>query len=420
MRLYSLMIFSILSFLPTFAQLTPQEYQDQVVGYSWTLKGAQNSVEQSEQSVAYTRTLLLPKLSASGSYRYFLRHYDGQKPWSVALEPQVVQTIYGGGVVRAEVEKANLTYQAAICSADFTQLEVIYAAEYAYWNYWAMNRYYLVMRQYVAIIEDQSKKIRHKYEEGYTSKGDLLMMESRLSEAEYELISADKTRLEALYNLNILRGITPADTVSVVRLELSDYHTPQRLPIEQVILNRPDYKAMLLKEQIAQQETRSVRGGYNPTIQGGVAGGLRSYTPNIDGDTYVDGSIYVSLSIPIYRFGERRKAVAISKSSERQAMMNSGALLDEIIQDESNAWLAVVESRAQIDVATNSLNIASDNLDISTYSYNEGLVSILDLMQAQISWMQIYTNAISSEYNYLVALAYYNRTVAQRTTYTAR
>ncbi len=414
MRLFLLSIFLMMlnCASPLHAQLTPKEYRGQVVGYSWALKGAENTVVQSGESLSYTRTLLLPKLSASGSYRYFLRHYDGQKPWSVALEPLIVQTIYGGGVVRAEVAKAQLTNQAAVCSADFTLLEVNYAADYAYWNYWAMNRYYQVMRQYVEIIERQSEKIRHRYDEGYISKGDLLMIKSRLSEAEYELISANKTRMEALYNLNVLRGVSPSDTVSIEKIVVDDYKIPQRLSLDQVIRQRPDYSAMLLKEQIAQQDVRSVRGGYNPTLQGGVAGGLRSYTPNINGETYCDGSVYVSLSIPIYRFGERRKAVAVSKSSERQAVMNSATLLDEIIQDESNAWLSVVESWAQIDVATESLNIASQNLAISTYSYDEGLVSILDLMQAQISWMQIYTNAISSEYNYLVALAYYNKTTA--------
>ncbi|MFI3247899.1 MAG: TolC family protein [Rikenellaceae bacterium] len=409
-----LFILTILfSTLSTYAQLTPEQYRSEVVAYSWALKGAQNTLEQSEQSVAYTKTLLLPELSATGSYRYFLRQYEGQKPWSVALEPQFVQTIYGGGVVRAEVNKSELTLQAAICSANFTLLEVNYAAEYAYWNYWAMNRYYLVMEQYVEIIEQQLEKIRYKYSDGYTSKRDLLMVQSQLSEAEYNLISSNKSRMEALYNLNILRGKQPNDTLITTKFALENYPTPQRLPLARVIDQRPDYSAMLLKEQIAEVETRSVRGGYNPKILGGVAGGLRSYTPNISGDTYFDGSVYVSLSVPIYRFGERRKAVAVSRSSERQAHINSETLLDEIIQDESNAWLAVEQSRVQIDIVAKSLSIASENLEISTYSYNEGLVSILDLMQAQISWMQIYTNAISSEYSYLLALAYYWKTTGE-------
>ncbi len=66
-----------------------------------------------------------------------------------------------------------------------------------------------------------------------------------------------------------------------------------------------------------------------------------------------------------------------------------------------------------MSAATRSLNIASENLEISTYSYNEGLVSIVDLMTAQISWMQLYTNAINSEYSYQLALASYQKVVGR-------
>ena len=55
-----------------------------------------------------------------------------------------------------------------------------------------------------------------------------------------------------------------------------------------------------------------------------------------------------------------------------------------------------------------NLAIAQENLAISTYSYNEGQATVLDVLQAQISWLQIYTNAITARFNYAVAVSAYH------------
>ena len=60
-----------------------------------------------------------------------------------------------------------------------------------------------------------------------------------------------------------------------------------------------------------------------------------------------------------------------------------------------------------------SLDIALENLEMSTYSYSEGMATILDVLQAQISWLQIYSNAISAQYDYAVAVAAYSYVVGE-------
>jgi outer membrane protein TolC len=59
-----------------------------------------------------------------------------------------------------------------------------------------------------------------------------------------------------------------------------------------------------------------------------------------------------------------------------------------------------------------NLSIAGENLSISTYSYREGQATVLDVLQAQISWIQIYTNAITARFNYAIAVSEYNLVTA--------
>ncbi len=411
--------------------LSLQIYRQEVVDYSLSLKAAQVTIESSDATVAYKRVARLPQLLATGSYAHGFRKFETFKPWTLYVEPMIIQTIYNGGATKADIKQAELNREVAICDADYTMLEVAYTAEYVYWNLWSLTRYFGAMEQYVKLIRDEYTVIERRYNEGYIAKGDLLMLSSRLNEAEYELISAEQSMLVARYNLNILRGIKadlvvelavvsslPTSIEKAKSATLNDIqplpHTPKRITIDEVLEHRPDYKAIQLSELAAAQATKAAKGAFNPKLYGGVAGTWRTFVVNVDGKTYLDGYIFAEFSMPIFHFGERKKAVAIARATERQTTISREVLYDAIISEESTAWTKLIESRAQMSNAVHSLNIASENLEISTYAYNEGEVSIIDLMQAQISWIQIYTNAINSEYNYHVAMAAYRLAVGEK------
>ena len=138
------------------------------------------------------------------------------------------------------------------------------------------------------------------------------------------------------------------------------------------------------------------------------------YYPNSPGATYVDGSAFVKLSVPIFHWGERRRAVGAARAVQLQQEWNAALVHDDIVREEMNGWTALVQSRAQVDASEESLRIAGENLSISTYSYGEGLATILDVLQAQLSWIQLYTNAIKAHYNYAVAVSDYRRITAQQ------
>ena len=71
------------------------------------------------------------------------------------------------------------------------------------------------------------------------------------------------------------------------------------------------------------------------------------------------------------------------------------------------------QSHAQVAASEESLRIAGENLTLSTYSYGEGQATILDVLQAQLSWIQLYMNAIRAHFNYAVAVSDYRRITVQ-------
>ena len=157
---------------------------------------------------------------------------------------------------------------------------------------------------------------------------------------------------------------------------------------------------------------RAVRSEYNPRLSVGVGASWRPHSPNRTGSTLLDGEAFVQLSVPIFHGGERRRAVRAARTEQARTVWQEAQLRDDVVREEMNGWTTMVQARAQVVASEQSLRIAGENLEISTYSYGEGQASILDVLQAQLSWIQLYTNAIQSRYNYAVAVADYRRITA--------
>lgn len=289
---------------------------------------------------------------------------------------------------------------------------MLYAADYAYWNLSALNLYAAAMRQYVALIVSLKEVVDWRFKEGYIAKGDVLMTDARLSEARYQLVTAEQRAEVALHNFNILRGAAAADSVRLADSIRDSLPLPQRVPFGEALSLRPDYAAAAFRAVQAEAGVRVARAPFNPQVSVGLGGSWKPYTPNRTGAIVVDGSVFVNLSVPIFHGGERRRAMGAARARQLESEWNAAQIRDDIEREEMNGWTAIVQSRAQVDASERSLRIAAENLEISTYSYREGLVTILDVLQAQLSWIQLYTNDLTARYNYALAISDYRRITA--------
>lgn len=383
------------------------------MAYSRSLKTAAARSGEAAETMEKARTGFLPQLSLDGSFTATARHYEGEKHWSFGVLPQLVQLVYGGGAVRAVYRQATLGYDIALCDYEFTMHEVRYAADYAYWNLSASELYASAMREYVGLIRSLKQVIDNRFREGYIAKGDVLMIDTRLIEAEYEQVTAEKNYDVALHNFNILRGTDAGAEVELVQSIRDSIVRPERQALDRMLARRADYRAALLRADRAAAGVRVAEAPYLPQVSVGIGGSWQPYTPNRTGKTTVDGSAFVKLSVPIFHWGERRRAAGAARAVQAQSEWQAAALLDAITQEEMNGWTAVIKSLAQLQTSERSLRLAGENLDLSTYSYREGLTTILDVLQAQVSWIQLYSNAIRARYNYAVAVSDYLRITAE-------
>ena len=421
--IFPLFVFLSAAVLPARAQssLQIEAYRDSVVAYSYGLKISDQSVLAAREESLRRKKGFLPRLDASGDFSVNFRDrwasgssgLEWLRPYSFSLQPGVIQTIYGGGNVRNAYRQAQVAQEMAAFDRQFMLLDVVYAADYAYWNLSAAQELLKASLQYVEIIRELERVISDRFEDGYIAKTDLLMVESRLSEAEYQAVNAEKSYRVALHNFNLLMGAPVDREVKLANDILTGVLLPARVDPVRILERRPDYQAVLRRIDYEIYGLKLASAPYLPQLSLGVNGVWSTTLPNFHGTTELDGVAFLRLSVPIFAWGERRHAVASQRAVVRSSEYAALQAKDQIVQEVRNAWTGIEESTVQVSASLRSLDIAQQNLDLSTFSYNEGQLTILDVLSAQLSWIQLYTNAVTANFNQKVSIAQYRRAVGE-------
>lgn len=395
------------------AQITLDEYYIAVEQYNQTLSIAELSVEGAEADLKRARKQALPWLKMHRTMDFSFRDKGIERPWGWSMNPELTMTVYAGGKIAYATKRAQAEYGAAVAAAEQTSLDVRYEAEVAYWSLSRADVYRRAIADYLAIVSSLRDVVARRFEEGYTAKGDLLQVESRLSDAKYQHSSAEQEYLVALHHFNVLCGEDPQRDVILVQGIMDSMLLPDREDVTGVISRHPLYAQSVAKEGVARWNIRGVNAEFMPSMDMNIYGIMQPKVPHVKGGgTLLDGGVLMSFTTPLYHFGERRQAVRSARSAHQRAELIVESVEDDLTLAESNGWTDLMTTRSRVEATRRSLELARENLEISTYSYNEGLATILDVLQAQLSWLQIYTNAITAQYDYAVAIASYRRVTA--------
>jgi outer membrane protein TolC len=106
---------------------------------------------------------------------------------------------------------------------------------------------------------------------------------------------------------------------------------------------------------------------------------------------------------------ERRKVESKNRMGEYSAALQVDKVEEQLGLALSNAKLKIIKLEERWRLVNSSLDIATNNLRLNTISYSEGKLPIIDVINAQTSWLDSYTNVIIYNYNFMVALSEYSR-----------
>ncbi len=398
-----------------FAQaLSVGQYRSRVLDYNQDIRKSEQVAEGVLYSLKGVKTGFFPKLDASGNYSYQIEDVEffsgtDLKHDNYGIEAGLVQNVYSGSAVRKQYHVAKLQYAIARLAVEHTVDNLVYAADVTYWTVVANKDLLNLSEQYVRLVNELYQVVNKRFEEGAISKTDLLMVQNRLKEAELQLNTASTNYQVATQSLNIMMGEKPDAEVVLSDSIQQVLRTPGQTGLEEVLKRRADYQAAVMDMEVAKVQTGLARSKFLPQLAVGIKERFGTTMINIDGKSKWATTAYAQVSIPVFHWGEMRQNVRMSRTQEEIRELEKDQLKDQVSKELSNAWVSVTEIAKRLEIVYSSLDIAKDNFVLNTFSYNEGKLPILDVLSAQVSWLQAYTNVVSVNYQYKVALAEYAR-----------
>lgn len=406
-------------------QISVKEYKERVLEYSRLIKQSSEERIAMQEAIKAAKTAFFPALDFSGSYQYRINKYEiglGEGAPGMEMDHNTYslgatlsQPVYAGGEIYNNYKAAQIQGRIASQAEELTIDNVIYSADLNYWSAAARKSMYEIMCEYVDIVQQLADVLTIRFEDGQISKTDLLQVQSRLKEAELNRSNAYKEYQISLQNLNVLMGIDPMAPVEI-KDSITSY---QRLPLQvgesTILQNRPEYAISVLNVEYQRRQINLSKAKYNPSLAIGFQGTWGTPMLNVKGsDNLWTPAVYASLKMPLFHWGARFKEVNAQKAILRSTEYALDNTVDQISQEVANAWTSLMENTKQIAVAEEACEIAEENLDLNTFSYNEGKLPILDVLSAQLSWIQSYSSLIQTWYQQKASLAEYNKAIGVR------
>lgn len=398
--------------LPVLAQQSTllEKYRTMALDYNHDLKAAEKNIAASMEVEKSARADLKPKLSGAASFQYtgnpmeltldipsigLSKTVEG-KNLNYGGSLSILQPIYTGGRVLESIRMAQHQQALAGNQAKALNDAVCYQTDIQYWSAVARQEIVDVAEDFRNSIAALVKTIKERVEVGLVDPQDLLMAEVKLNEAEYQLLQAQSNFETGRMALNSMIG---------VRLE-QPTELDAQIPIVVVSdslwlstgMGRPEIQMAYDEIRIAESTKKLNDSQFKPQFYVGVEGSYSSPGYNFKKDLDPNYAVYAKVSVPIFEWGKRRSEKRVSSFRIGMAEDNLNKVVDRVELEVSVARKALSQAIERDRLSESSLAKAEENETKAVERYNEGKVSVVEVIDAQ-------TYRQTSQVNYVQAKA---------------
>ena len=398
--------------LPVLAQQSTllEKYRTMALDYNHDLKAAEKNIAASMEVEKSARADLKPKLSGAASFQYtgnpmeltldipsigLSKTVEG-KNLNYGGSLSILQPVYTGGRVLESIRMAQHQQALAGNQAKALNDAVCYQTDIQYWSAVARQEIVDVAEDFRNSIAALVKTIKERVEVGLVDPQDLLMAEVKLNEAEYQLLQAQSNFETGRMALNSMIG---------VRLE-QPTELDAQIPIVVVSdslwlstgMGRPEIQMAYDKIRIAESTKKLNDSQFKPQFYVGVEGSYSSPGYNFKKDLDPNYAVYAKVSVPIFEWGKRRSEKRVSSFRIGMAEDNLNKVVDRVELEVSVARNALSQAIERVRLSESSLAKAEENEAKAVERYNEGKVSVVEVIDAQ-------TYRQTSQVNYVQAKA---------------
>ena len=404
------------------------------------LAAADRSVAAGRQAVRGAQSALLPQVTASSGVEAIDRDraassFGLQPAWTAAGSVGVSQLLYSDGAsAQAAIERHVQTSRER--GREEQRLDVAHGAAVGYLDVLRAKTFERIQRENLRLTRSNLELAQSRLRIGVARAAEVIRWENQIANNRRAVMDAEAARRIAEIALNRLLHRPLEEPFETTDVDLQNPGLLASATIAEDYVNNPFAFGILrdfmsaealaespelgrLDAAIAAQERALLaarRSLWAPTVtaggdltalgtSGGLAGLDSADLPfTITRPNVLNWSVGVSASVPLFTGGARRAERTRAREELEELRLARRAAAERIEQGLRSALYRAGASYAGIGFAEDAADAARRNLTLVTDAYEQGVLSILDLIDAQNAALIAEQDAATAVYDFLIDL----------------
>lgn len=413
-----------------------------------SIQTTQERVKSAEAQVRSAQAGLLPNVALNGSYRY-----AGVLPKSVLeasgafgppgaggdMPPATVadgdtenvielefgahhnfqadlslnQPIFAWGRYYKSYQSAKLSLEAARKELDAAYNQLVLDVSEAFYRILLSLEFVKVSEQTVELVETQLKIAQNLFEAGASTNFDVLRAEVLLANAKSNLIRAKNGARVAM---DVYKNVLNIDLGESVEVEGSLERPILEFELERLIQlgleKRPELHQLAFNEGAAKKQVDVAKTRSRPALSFFTNYQLDHNERLIEMNRV--WNLGFALNVPIFDGLATRAAVKQAESGLKQTQLGKQQMTDAIELEVRSAYLNLLEAKTLINVQRETVAQAQESVRIANLRYENGMITSVELTDAQLALSQAEVNRLQSLHDYAVGLARLEKAIGQK------
>nr|WP_262915402.1 TolC family protein [Niabella ginsengisoli] len=312
--------------------------------------------------------------------------------------------LFAGGRIKFGIESAKYLLEAAKLNAGSDKNAIVYNITQAYVNLFKASQMVGVIKENLAVSQKRDSDFLNMENNGIIARNDRLKAQLQTSDIELQLLEAENNFNIANVNMDLLLGL-PETTLLQVDSTFINQQVDARTfnDYEQLALqNRKDMQAIEFQQKAAVLGTKAAKAENLPTLA--LTGGY--VAADIPKLLTITNAVNAGVGIQ-YNLANLWKSNAVlkqSKARETQLAASQALLVDDIRLSVNEDYQKAFVAKRKIEVYEKALTQAAENYRITKNKFDNSLVTITDLLDANVALLSTRINVLNARAD--AALAY--------------
>ncbi len=381
---------------------------------------AKNTYDAARWNVYTAYGQLLPSISVSAdrteSWSPFYRRIKG-----VYIPGAGTSTEFGGSIslvqnyaglglaTYADIKNKNSQKRSYYYGYLNTRNELIQSVKESYYNLIKTKMLEDVAKDAVRRGEEQLRAAQSRYDLGSASLSDVLKARVLRGNAKLDLITASNNFSLAKADLNYKMGVDVANDIEVIEdLPQRSFDLTYEYVLAEALANNPSLRKAKADLSLAKSELLMAKANYLPSLRFYL-----QHSTNVEESNRLldfkknDANYFFGITLSYNLFNNFNDLSSLMATKKYVSTQNENVdnFKNAVALEVKQAFLNVQQNLEKLNLNQESVAAAQEDLNIVNEKYNLGAATIIEVLDAEVSFKQAQINQVQALFDYNLAIS---------------